>query len=70
MVLDQLKKLCALLRYDDLSTVKVGFHCCVEQSDIRKPCSISTGQNYCYVAVSENKNKTKQKKQKNKAAGI
>lgn len=55
MVLDQLKKRCALLRYDDLSTVKVGFHCCVEQSDIRKPCSISTGQNYCYVAVSEKK---------------
>lgn len=61
MVLDQLKKkLCALLRYDDLSTVKVGFHCCVEQSDFRKPCSISTGQNYRYVAVS-GKNKIQQK---------
>lgn len=60
MVLDQLKKLCALLRYDDLSTVKVGFHCRVEQSDFRKPCSISTGQNYRYLAVS-GKNKYNKK---------
>ena len=42
-VTDQLKRNSVLLRYDDLSTVKVGFHCCVEQSDFRKPCSISTG---------------------------
>lgn len=60
MVLDQLKKLCALLRYDDLSTVKVGFHCCVEQSDFRKPCSISTGQTIAMLLSVEKKYNKKQ----------